>query len=154
VGWRSVVLWWAVLCIMSVSPLRVVAAPPTDPQQQATTDVEQDRQRFVRLQRKGVIGVHRSGTREPLRLTIDPLVWDRLTPQEQQNFMQRAQRLFGGTVVEMHSLPTDDLLARFTANGGFESFTTPLAERIQRDRPTSESSPTFPAVSKGTGQGR
>src|SRR5262245_53508350 len=120
---------------MSVSSLWVVVAQPTAPQQQATTDVEQDRQRFVRLQRKGVIEVHRSGTREPLRLTINPLVWDRLTPHEQQNFMQRAQRLFGGSVVEMHSRHTDDLLARFTANGGFESFTTPLAERIQRDSP-------------------
>ena len=153
-GWKSVVVWCAVLCIMSVSPLLVVAAPPTDPQQQATTDVEQDRQRFVRLQRKGVIEVHRSGPRAPLRLTIDPLVWDRLTPYEQQNFMQRALRLFGGTVVEMHSRHTDDLLARFTANEGFESFTTPLAERIQRNSPTSESSPTSPAISRGTGQGR
>jgi hypothetical protein len=64
--------------------------------------VEQDRQRFVRLQRKGVIEVHRSGTRELLRLTIDPLVWDCLALYEQQNVLQRAQRLFGGTGVEMH----------------------------------------------------
>jgi hypothetical protein len=154
VGWQSIVLWCALLCITSVAPLRVVAAPPTDPQQQATTDVEQDRQRFVRLQRKGVIEVQRSGTRAPLRLTIDLLVWDRLTPHEQQNFLQRAQRLFGGTVVEMHSRHTDDLLARYTTNGGFESFTTPLAERIQHDHPRSDSSPTLPAVSKGTGQER
>jgi hypothetical protein len=154
VGWTSIVLWCAVLCIMRVPSLRVVTAQPTDLQQQATTDVEQERQRFVRLQRKGVIEVHRSGTRALLRLTIDLLVWDRLTPHEQQNFMQRAQRLFGGTVVEMHGRHTNDLLARFTANGGFESFTTPLTERVQRDSPTSESSPTSPAVPKGTGQGR
>ncbi|HEY7490373.1 MAG TPA: hypothetical protein VIH59_04615 [Candidatus Tectomicrobia bacterium] len=65
-----------------------------------------------------------------------------------------SQRLFGGTVVEMPGQHTNDLLARFTVNGGFESFITPLAERTRRDRPMSESSPMFPAVSKGTGQGR
>jgi hypothetical protein len=149
VGWKS-----AVLCIMSVSPLRLVAAQPTDAPPPATTDMEQERQRFGRLQRKGVIAVQRSGTRAPLRLTIDPLLWDRLTPHEQQNFMQRAQQLFGGTIVEMHGRRTDDLLARYTANGGFESFTTPPAERIQRDSPTFGTSPTPAAVSKGAGQGR
>ena len=153
-GRKSIVLWYAMLCIVSVLSLRVVAAQPTEPQPQATTEVEEDRQRFVRLQRKGVIEVHRPGSRASLRLTIDPLLWDRLTPHEQQNFMQRAQRLFGGTVVEMHARHTNDLLARFTTNGGLESFTTPLAERIQHDRSTSENSPMSPAFSKGTEPGR
>jgi hypothetical protein len=95
--------------------------PPAPVVSQADMSVEEEQRRFTRLQRKGVITIQRSGNTGVLRLTIQPLIWRHLTPQEQQNFLQRAQRLFGGTAVDIYNHSTRELLARLTATGTFES---------------------------------
>ena len=83
--------------------------------------VEEEQRRFTRLQRKGVLTVQRAGNTGVLRLTMQPLIWRHLTPQEQHNFLQRAQRLFGGTSVDIYASRTGELLARLTGTGAFES---------------------------------
>ncbi len=81
----------------------------------------EEQRRFARLQRKGILTVQRPGNTGLLKLTMSALIWRHLTPQEQQNVLQRAQRLFGGTTVEMHDQHNEGLLARLTATGAFES---------------------------------
>lgn len=96
---------------------------------------QQERRRFARLQRKGVITVVRSHMPDTLRLTINHLVWRHLTPSQQQNFLRRAKRHFGGTVVEMRDRRNNALLARLTALGEMEGRRDGRIER-QRDRGT------------------
>ena len=93
--------------------------PPAESQTDMSTGEEQ--RRFARLQRQGILTVQRPGNTGLLKLTMSALIWRHLTPQEQQNVLQRAQRLFGGTTVEMYDQGNEDLLARLTATGTFES---------------------------------
>jgi hypothetical protein len=83
--------------------------------------VEEEQRRFTRLQRTGVLTVQRAGSTGVLRLTIQPLVWRHLTPQEQHNFLQRAQRLFGGVSVDISASQTGEVLARLMDTGAFEA---------------------------------
>lgn len=101
----------------------LTADPPGDVQAQVDMSVEAERRRFDRLQRKGIINVHRYGA--TLRMTINPLIWRRLTPTQQVNFLQRARRLFAVTSVEMHDERNASLLARLTATGHVETYETP-----------------------------
>jgi uncharacterized protein YgiM (DUF1202 family) len=99
---------------------------------------EQERRRFTRLQRKGVITVNLLGEPEVLRLTITPLLWYRLTPQEQQNFLERAKRTLGGTTVEIYDTLTNTLLARLSTTGTFEA-TVPAPSALSPITTTSSS---------------
>jgi uncharacterized protein YgiM (DUF1202 family) len=101
----------------------LMADPPRDAQAQVDMSVEAERRRFDRLQRKGIITVHRYGA--TLRMTINPLLWRRLTPTQQANFLQRARRLFAVTSVEMHDERNAALLGRLTATGQVETYETP-----------------------------
>jgi uncharacterized protein YgiM (DUF1202 family) len=101
----------------------LTADPPGDVQAQVDMSVEAERRRFDRLQRKGIINVHRYGA--TLRMTINPLIWRRLTPTQQVNFLRRARRLFAVTSVEMHDQRNVALLARLTATGHVETYETP-----------------------------
>jgi hypothetical protein len=123
-----------------------------DPKEQADLSPQQEQRRFARLRRKGIITVHRSETTGLLRLTINPLVWHRLTPYQQENFLRRAQRFFGGSVVEMRDRRNAALLARLTATGEVE-FATQLSE-AQPSPDNAASTRVPPVVSKDTGQGR
>ncbi len=79
---------------------------------------QQEERRFARLQRKGVISVqHQAGA---VRITINPLLWRRLTPSQQERFLQRAQRLYQGLQIEVISTWHHEVLARLTTEGIFE----------------------------------
>jgi hypothetical protein len=99
----------------------VQSATPTVAVEQ---NLEQEQQRFARLQRSGVITAQRLEDTDMLRLTINPLLWYRLTPQEQQNFLQRAKQVLGGAAVEMYDPRNETLLARLSATGAFEPVST------------------------------
>ena len=100
--------------------------------------VEEEQRRFTRLQRKGVLTVQRAGNTGVLRLTIQPLIWRHLTPQEQHNFLQRAQRLFGGASVYIYALHTGELLARLTDTGAFESMAVSARTPMPAGSPAAE----------------
>jgi hypothetical protein len=95
--------------------------PPPPAESQTDMDTAEEQRRFARLQRKGILTVQPPGSTGLLKLTMSALIWRHLTPQEQQNVLQRAQRLFGGTAVEIHDQHNGGLLARLTATGAFES---------------------------------
>ena len=90
------------------------AKPPADMSRQ------QERRRFARLRRKGVLEVQRSKATGVLQLTMNPLLWHRLAPYVQANFLRRARLYFGGSVVEMRNKRNNALLARLTASGEME----------------------------------
>jgi uncharacterized protein YgiM (DUF1202 family) len=96
-------------------------SPPPPAESQTDMDTAEEQRRFARLQRKGILTVQLPGSTGLLKLTMSALIWRHLTPQEQQNVLQRAQRLFGGTAVELHDQHNGSLLARLTATGAFES---------------------------------
>jgi hypothetical protein len=95
--------------------------PPPPAESQTDMSVGEEQRRFARLQRQGILTVQQPRNTGLLTLTISALVWRHLTPQEQQNLLQRAQRLFGGTTVEIYDQQHQGLLARLTATGAFES---------------------------------
>lgn len=107
--------------------------PPETSEDQIEMDPEQELRRFTRLQRKGVIVVQRSNVPGVVRLTINPLIWHRLTPHEQENFLRRAQQNFNGTVVELYDRRNDILLARLTALGDVEFMTPPPDAELPAD---------------------
>jgi hypothetical protein len=115
---------------------------------------QQERRRFARLQRKGVIRVVRSHMPGILRLTINHLVWRHLTPSQQTNFLRRAKRHFGGTVVEMRDRRNNALLARLTALGKMEFATQTPETQLPPTGTTSTSPPTNSAGPESTGQNR
>jgi uncharacterized protein YgiM (DUF1202 family) len=96
-------------------------APPPPAESQTDMSTGEEQRRFSRLQRKGILLVQRPDNTGLLKLTMSALIWRHLTPREQQNVLQRAQRLFGGTTVEMYGQHNEGLLARLTATGAFES---------------------------------
>jgi SH3-like domain-containing protein len=98
----------------------LVAIQSPTPTAAAEQSLEQEQRRFARLQRKGVITTQRLEDVDVLRLTINPLLWSRLTPQEQQSFLQRAKQLFGGSTVEIYD-HHDTLLAYMSPTGAFET---------------------------------
>ena len=119
----------------------LVAKPPVAADITVDMSRQQERQRFARLRRKGIIRVrgHRS---KVLRITIDPLTWRRLLPHEQSNFLQRAHRLYGIAVVEMHNVRNDALLARLTVTGEDQFHLEVPQPQEEADRTTLEPSST------------
>jgi hypothetical protein len=70
-------------------------------------------------------------------------------PQEQHNFLQRAQRLLGGSSVDIYAQHTGELLARLTDTGAFEAMAvsahTPMpAGSPPADNPLSPAPPVSP----------
>jgi uncharacterized protein YgiM (DUF1202 family) len=114
--------------------------PPSPAESQMDMSTVEEQRRFARLQRKGILTVQRPGNTGVLTLTISALIWRHLTPQEQQNVLQRAQRLFGGTTVEIHAQQNEGLLARLTATGAFES----VAGTAAGHTPSNEAPPQAP----------
>lgn len=90
---------------------------PGDPTRGETFDAEAERRRFSRLRQKGVIWIRDNADPRMLHMAIEPLVWQRLNPAQQSNFLQRALRLYGKPVVEIRNLHTHELLARLTTLG-------------------------------------
>jgi hypothetical protein len=132
----------------------LVPEPPAALAEAADMSPEQEQRRFARLQRKGIITVQLQRASGLLRLTINPLVWYRLTPHEQQNLLVRAKRLFGGTAVEMHDHGTDALLARLSATGAFEPVAVSPEQGILPDAGPADSVPPAPLGAGGPGQRR
>ena len=122
-------------------------APTPPPAAESQTDMStgEEQRRFSRLQRKGILMVQRPDNTGLLKLTMSALIWRHLTPQEQQNVLQRAQRLFGGTTVEMYDQHNEGLLARLTATGAFESLLPSPGQRTSSPlSPTGDSAPAKP----------
>ncbi len=117
-------------------------------------DREQEQRRFARLRRKGVLGVQRMGSDGILRLSISPLVWYRLTPYHQANFLRRARQFFGGSVVEMRDRRNAALMARLSAADEVEFALHPTAVPPVPNDTTSTSPQVEMSTSGGTGSGR
>jgi Bacterial SH3 domain len=121
--------------------------PPPSSESHTDMSADEEQRRFTRLQRKGIITIQR-GNAGVLKLTINALVWRHLTPQEQHNFLQRAQRLFGSTSVDIYDHHTDSLLARLTDTGTFESLADSANSQTTSTLPPPRSpSPLSPPVS-------
>jgi hypothetical protein len=90
------------------------STPPGDLTRGETFNAEAERQRFSRLRQKGVIWIRDHADQRMLHMAIEPLVWKRLNPTQQSDFLQRALRLYGKSGVEIRNLYTHDLLARLT----------------------------------------
>jgi uncharacterized protein YgiM (DUF1202 family) len=144
---------WVLERYLTPAPAAAPPAPdaPTQPPSSTTstpTPVDQEeQQRFTRLQRKGVITAQRLEDRDTLRLTINPLLWQRLTPAEQQNFLQRARLVFGGMVVEIYTPDGNTFLARQLASGAFDVLPTspsPPAPSTEAAPPTPPAAPASP----------
>jgi hypothetical protein len=128
----------------------LVPESPAAPAEAADMSPEQEQRRFARLQRKGIITVQLQRASGLLRLTINPLVWYRLTPSEQQSLLTRAQRLFGGSVVEIQAHGTDAVLARLSATGAFEPVAgSPEGYQLPETSPSGRT----PPASMGGGPG-
>jgi uncharacterized protein YgiM (DUF1202 family) len=81
---------------------------------------EQEQRRFGRLRRKGVLGVQRDRANGALRLSMNPLLWHRLPPLQQENFLRRAQQFFGAASVEIWDQRNATFMGRLTATGELE----------------------------------
>jgi Bacterial SH3 domain len=88
------------------------ATSPDDPTKDKTFNAEAERQRFARLRQKGIIWLRDDAGQQMLQIAIEPLVWQRLSPTQQSEFLQRALRLYGKTAVEIRDNRTHELLAR------------------------------------------
>jgi uncharacterized protein YgiM (DUF1202 family) len=84
-----------------VSQRYLTAQPPDDPSTPGEQDQRKERERFERLKRKGIIVVQADRTRNVLRIRMNHLVWQRFNPRQQQNFLERAARLYRIQVVEL-----------------------------------------------------
>ena len=95
-------------------------------------DQEEEQRRFDRLRRKGILGVQRDAA-GILRLNMNHLLWHRLPPIQQENFLRRAQQFFGGSVVEMLDPRNAALMGRLTAAGELELPLLPVAPPTRLD---------------------
>lgn len=84
-----------------VSQRYLTAQPPGDPPTPGVRDQRTERERFERLKRKGIIAVQADRAQNVLRIRINHLIWQRLNPRQQQNFLERASRLYRIEVVEL-----------------------------------------------------
>ena len=103
------------------------AEPPANPAELAVFDPTAEQDRFDRLLRRGVIRVQPDASRSVLRISINGLIWHRLTPRQQANFLQRAHRLYNINTVEMHDRRNQSILSRLVATGA-DSFRFELSE--------------------------
>jgi hypothetical protein len=75
--------------------------PPGDPPTQGEQNRSEERQRFERLTRKGIIRVQTDKAGDITRLQMSQLIWQRFNPRQQKNFLERASRLYHANVVEL-----------------------------------------------------
>ena len=87
---------------------------PLDHTKDKTFDAEAESQRFARLRQKGVIWLRDPADQPILQMSIEPLVWQRLSPIQQSDFLKRVLRLYGKRSVEIRDHRTHELLARLT----------------------------------------
>ncbi len=75
--------------------------PPGDPPTPGELNRSEERKRFERLKRKGIIRVQRDKDRSVLRIRISHLIWQRFNRLQQRNFLERAARYYSAKVVEL-----------------------------------------------------
>ena len=117
----------------------LVLQPPGDPQELSTFDPEKEQERFDRMLRRDIIRVQPNNSRGVLQIRMNGLIWDRLTPHEQANFLQRAHRLYKMNEVELRDRQTNQLRLRLvvvgTDNLQFDFVAPePEAPPLQRER--------------------
>jgi hypothetical protein len=93
------------------------AEPPGNPGELAVFDPAEEQERFDRLQHRDVIQVQPDASRSVLRIRINGLIWQRLTPHQQANFLQRAHRLYNLNTVEIRDRRNQSTLSRLVATG-------------------------------------
>jgi hypothetical protein len=93
------------------------AEPPGNPAELAVFDPAEEHERFDRLLRQDVIQVQSDASRSALHISINGLIWQRLTPHQQANFLQRAHRLYNLNTVEIHDRRNQSMLSRLVATG-------------------------------------
>ena len=93
------------------------AEPPGNPAELAVFDPAEEQERFDRLLRQDVIRVQPDAARSVLHISINGLIWQRLTPHQQANFLQRAHRLYNLNTVEIHDRRNQSMLSRLVATG-------------------------------------
>lgn len=103
------------------------AEPPGNPSELAVFDPAEEQERFDRLLRRDVIRVQPDASRSVLRISINGLIWQRLTPHQQANFLQRAHRLYNLNTVEIHDRRNQYMLSRLVATGA-DSFHFELSQ--------------------------
>jgi hypothetical protein len=79
------------------------------------------------LLRQDVIQVQSDASRSALHISINGLIWQRLTPHQQANFLQRAHRLYNLNTVEIHDRRNQSMLSRLVATGA-DSFRFELSK--------------------------
>ncbi len=84
-----------------VSQRYLANEPPGDPPTPGELDRSEERKRFERLKRKGVIRVQADRTRRVLRISMSHLIWKRFNRRQQKNFLERASRLYRIDIVEL-----------------------------------------------------
>ncbi len=75
--------------------------PPGDPPTPGELNRSEERQRFERLKRKGIIQVQTDNARGVVRIRMSHLIWQRFNRRQQQNFLERASRLYRSNIVEL-----------------------------------------------------
>jgi len=76
--------------------------PPDAPPTPGETNRNEERERFERLKRKGIIRVQTDSARGLVRIWMSDLIWQRFNRTQQQNFLERASRLYPSRVVELY----------------------------------------------------
>jgi hypothetical protein len=77
--------------------------PPDDPPTPGEVNRSAERERFERLKHKGIIRVKTDKAQGVARIWMSDLIWQRLSRGQQQNFLERASRLYGTPVVELYN---------------------------------------------------
>jgi hypothetical protein len=76
--------------------------PPDDLPTPGELNRSAERERFERLKRKGIIRVQTDSARGLVRIWMSDLIWQRFNRSQQQNFLERASRLYRTPVVELY----------------------------------------------------
>ncbi len=75
--------------------------PPGDPPTPGELNRSEERKRFERLRRKGVIRVQTANANGVVRIRMSHLIWQRFNRRQQRNFLERVSRLYRGSVFEL-----------------------------------------------------
>ena len=81
----------------------LVDSPPDQSPRRGAQSGSQERQRFERLKRKGIIRVRLDKARSRLRIRMSDLIWMRFDRRQQRNFLERASRLYHAGTVEVYN---------------------------------------------------
>jgi hypothetical protein len=84
-----------------VSQRYLAQQPPGNPPTPGELNQREERERFERLERKGIIQIQTDTARGLLQIQMSDLIWQRLNRRQQQNFLERASRLYQVNVVEL-----------------------------------------------------